>query len=385
MIEMECGFVKCNICGKQLSIEFDIVETCILCGEHICEKCITDGECFNCMENSLVESKNNLPANIEDLAKFVLVGKEKLISVKAEIRAMKNLKIAEDVYKQKEIEAKQLGGTLLLAKVRIGELLKDIPKAKNQYDAKHHKEQTKTNKLEEMGITKKVKENCEKLADNKDIVEDVINNSEDIPTQTECLKKIKNKKKAEKKKEREKSLKETAKLPESKFQVLYCDPPWQYNNSGLNGSADSKYNTMSIEELCNMPIKENTEENAVCFMWCTNPLLEDGLKLLKAWGFEYKTNMVWIKEKSNYGKLGFYVFGQHELLLIGIKGSMLPIGEKPKSVIQGENKIHSKKPEIVYEIIESMYPDLKYLELFARNEKRKNWVKWGNEVGKYEK
>ena len=82
--------------------------------------------------------------------------------------------------------------------------------------------------------------------------------------------------------------------------------------------------------------------------------------------------------------MGFYIFGQHELLLIGTRGSMLPLGEKPISLINGENKIHSKKPIIVYEIIEKMYPELKYLELFARNEKRDGWIKWGNEVGKYE-
>ena len=76
---------------------------------------------------------------------------------------------------------------------------------------------------------------------------------------------------------------------------------------------------------------------------------------------------------------GFYIFGQHELLLIAVKGSMLPIGEKPKSIITGENKIHSKKPECVYEIIKNMFPEMKYIELFARN-KRDGWESWGNEL-----
>ena len=173
-------------------------------------------------------------------------------------------------------------------------------------------------------------------------------------------------------------------LPAEKFQVIYCDPPWQYNNSGLNGSAESKYPTMPIEDLCKMSIKSIAAENAVIFMWATNPLLEDALKLMKAWGFEYKTNMVWVKENSNFGKLGFYIYGQHELLLIGVKGSILPIGEKPTSIITGNNAIHSRKPDSVYDIIESMYPELKYIELFARNTPRDGWVKWGNEVGKYE-
>jgi len=192
------------------------------------------------MKNELIKTENNLPANLDDLSKFVLIGKEKLVSIKAEIRAMKNLKVAEDVYKQKEVEARELGGALLLAKVRIGELLKDIPKAKNQYDAKHHEEQTKTNKLEEMGITKKVKENCEQLANNKDIVEHVIKNSEDIPTQTECLKKIADKKKAERKQEILKKEVTTESKgidiynTDKKYNIIYADPAWQYWETGMH-------------------------------------------------------------------------------------------------------------------------------------------------------
>jgi N6-adenosine-specific RNA methylase IME4 len=191
-------------------------------------------------------------------------------------------------------------------------------------------------------------------------------------------------KKQENEIERKETLQTKAKeLPNDVFQVIYCDPPWQYNNSGLNGSADSKYTTMPIEDLCKMNIKSITTENAVMFMWATNPLMEDALKLINAWGFEYKTNMVWVKENSNYGKLGFYIYGQHELLLIAVKGSMLPLGDKPNSIITGSNSVHSKKPDCVYEIIEKMYPDLKYVELFARNTVRENWTKWGNEVGKF--
>jgi N6-adenosine-specific RNA methylase IME4 len=188
-----------------------------------------------------------------------------------------------------------------------------------------------------------------------------------------------------KQEERKETLETKAKeLPAEKFQVIYCDPPWQYNNSGLNGSAESKYPTIPIEELCNLDVRKITADEAVIFMWATNPLLKDAFQLMKAWGFEYKTNFVWVKEKSNFGKLGFYIYGQHELLLIGVKGSMLPTGDKPKSIITGENNIHSKKPETVYETIETMYPNLKYVELFARNTPREGWLKWGNEVGKYE-
>ncbi len=161
-----------------------------------------------------------------------------------------------------------------------------------------------------------------------------------------------------------------------KYSVIYCDPPWSYDNSGFDMSAEKQYHTMTIEDLEQLPIKNLAAENAVIFMWATNPLLKEAIKLMGDWGFEYKTNFVW--EKTNH-TAGFYVYGQHELLLIGVKGSMLPTGEKFKSIIHGENKEHSKKPQHVYEIIETMYPGTKYIELFARNT-RENWVSWGEEV-----
>lgn len=185
-----------------------------------------------------------------------------------------------------------------------------------------------------------------------------------------------------KQEERKETLQTKAKeLPAEKFQVIYCDPPWAYNNSGFEMSAEQKYPTMQLDEIKKINVKTITAENAVIFMWATNPLLKEAFELMESWGFEYKTNFVWTKDRHT---AGFYIYGQHELLLIGVKGSMLPIGEKPKSIITGSNNVHSKKPDGVYEIIESMYPELKYVELFARNTPRANWTKWGNEVGKYE-
>jgi len=172
---------------------------------------------------------------------------------------------------------------------------------------------------------------------------------------------------------------ESVSLPKGKYNVIYCDPAWEYSNSNLGGSALSKYPTMPTSDICDLDIQDLSSENCILFMWATNPLLEDALKVIDAWGFKYKTNMVWVKDKSTFNQLGFYIYGQHELLLIAVKGSMLPIGDKPKSIITGENNIHSKKPEIVYEIIESMFPEMKYLELFARR-KRNLWESWGNEL-----
>ena len=168
-------------------------------------------------------------------------------------------------------------------------------------------------------------------------------------------------------------------LKNNKYSVILCDPPWCYNNSGYDtGVPDFHYPTMSIEEIINLPVKDITTENAILFLWATNPLLKEALRVIEAWGFEYKTNMVWIKDKFTY--YGFYCYGKHELLLIATKGSMLPQREgMVESVIEAKRGEHSEKPEIVYSIIENMFPGFTYLELFSRN-KREGWSQWGNEI-----
>jgi len=181
---------------------------------------------------------------------------------------------------------------------------------------------------------------------------------------------------------RREAIMNTPPFPEGKFQVIYADPPWQYANSGLGGSAESHYPTLSItelEELADRASRQATDlpgDNAVLFLWATAPFTPEGLQLCEAWGFEYKTHFVWIKDKSTYGKLGFYAYSQHELLLVATKGSCLPReGSLVPSVIVAPKEDHSTKPELVYQIIEKMYPG-PYIELFARK-KRDNWETWG--------
>lgn len=166
---------------------------------------------------------------------------------------------------------------------------------------------------------------------------------------------------------------ETPKLPDGKFNVIYADPPWEYYLP-LRGSPDMHYLTMSTEEICRLEIP--ADDNAVLFLWATNPKLEDALKVMKAWGFEYRTNMVWVKDKIG---TGYYFRGQHELLLVGVKGNIgVPLEEnRPPSVLTAPVREHSRKPDIVYEIIERMYPNGRYLELFARQQ-RPGWTAWGH-------
>ena len=172
-------------------------------------------------------------------------------------------------------------------------------------------------------------------------------------------------------------------IPEGKFSVVYADPPWQYNNSGLAGAAAGHYPTMPTDDLCDLQIAEHLAENATLFLWVTNPLLIDGLAVLSAWAFDYKTNFVWVKDRECYGKLGFYNYGQHELLMVGVRGSHLPTeGSLVPSLIDAAKREHSRKPDEAYAIIEAMYPDARRLELFARAT-REGWTSWGNEVEKW--
>ena len=178
------------------------------------------------------------------------------------------------------------------------------------------------------------------------------------------------------KRERMHEEKRTHELPTGKYAVIYADPPWQYDNSGFNESADNQYPTMPLDEICELPIGDLADETTVLFLWATNPLLPEALQVMASWGFEYKTNIAWIKDAGR-GK-GWYLKSKHELLLIGVKSETPHPIERPDSCFEADRgNVHSRKPEKAYEIIESMYPGNK-VELFSRVE-RDGWDSWGNE------
>jgi site-specific DNA-methyltransferase (adenine-specific) len=172
--------------------------------------------------------------------------------------------------------------------------------------------------------------------------------------------------------------KEAPPLPVGEYNVIYADPPWEYNDGLIEGYGAAKhhYSTMSVDEICNINIP--VAQNAVLFIWVTSPLLEDVFKVIKSWGFEYKASFVWDKVKHNFGH---YNSVRHEFLLVCTKGSFTPQGKALRDSVVSIDRtsIHSQKPEVFYEIIEEMYPEGKYLELFARN-KREGWDSWGNEL-----
>jgi len=170
-------------------------------------------------------------------------------------------------------------------------------------------------------------------------------------------------------------------LPQDKYDVIYADPPWKYDDKLIDGygAAEHHYPPMSIEELCDLPIENISDKNAVLFMWVTSPFADECWDVIQAWGFEYKAMFVWDKVRHNYGH---YNSVRHELLLICTKGSYLPQGEQlHDSVISIErSNEHSRKPEEFRQLIEQMYPQGRKIELFARGELPEGWKAWGNEV-----
>ena len=162
------------------------------------------------------------------------------------------------------------------------------------------------------------------------------------------------------------------------YSVIYADPPWSYDHPISDSRRiENQYPTMNIDEICALHVQSISADDAILFLWVTTPMLEKGFRVLNAWGFEYRTSMVWVKPSIGMGQ---WVRQRHELLLIGVRGN-IPTpkdGDKPDSVIEAPRLEHSKKPEIVYEIIEKMYPELPKVELFSRN-KRNGWETWGYE------
>src|SRR3990170_1228164 len=159
---------------------------------------------------------------------------------------------------------------------------------------------------------------------------------------------------------------DTSLLSGGKYRVIYADPPWQYGNTmpDYYGVQDNHYTLMSLEEICTLPVKDIVEDDAVLFLWVTSPILEESFEVIKAWGFEYKTSFVWDKIKH---VMGHYNSVRHELLLVCTRGSCQPDVHKLfDSVVSIERTEHSVKPEYFREIIDTIYPNGKRIELFGR-------------------
>lgn len=173
-----------------------------------------------------------------------------------------------------------------------------------------------------------------------------------------------------------------------RFGSVLADPPWQFSNRTGKMAPEHRrlhrYKTMSVEEICSLPVKEVAADQSHLYLWVPNALLAEGLHVMKAWGFTYKTNIVWYKVRKDGGPdgrgVGFYFRNVTELLLFGVKGRMrtLQPGRTAVNIITSRKQEHSRKPNLVYGLVERCSPG-PYLELFARYE-RDGWTQWGDEM-----
>ncbi len=181
------------------------------------------------------------------------------------------------------------------------------------------------------------------------------------------------------------------KLKNKQYGTILADPPWRFSNRTGKMAPEHKrlnrYSTLTLDEIKEIPVSIATEDNSHLYLWVPNALLNEGLQVMEAWGFKYKTNIIWHKIRKDGGPdgrgVGFYFRNTTEIVLFGIRGNLrtLAPGRSQVNIMRTQKREHSRKPDELYDIIENCSSG-PYLELFARG-KRINWNQWGNEVEDY--
>jgi N6-adenosine-specific RNA methylase IME4 len=184
-------------------------------------------------------------------------------------------------------------------------------------------------------------------------------------------------------------MEELLKTGREKYGTILADPPWRFTNRAGKMAPEhwrlGRYRTMSLAEIVALPVGELAAPKSHLYLWVPNALLAEGLEVMRAWGFTYKTNLVWYKVRKDGGPdgrgVGFYFRNVTELLLFGVRGHMrtLKPGRRQVNLLSSRKDHHSRKPEAFYDLIERCSPNPR-LELFARYV-RPGWEQWGDELG----
>ena len=179
----------------------------------------------------------------------------------------------------------------------------------------------------------------------------------------------------------------------TKFRTILADPPWRFTNRTGKVAPEhlrlNRYRTMDLFDIAGLPVADIVQEPAHLYLWVPNALLPEGIQVLRAWGFEYKSNIVWHKVRKDGGSdgrgVGFYFRNVTELVLFGVRGKnarTLDPGRRQVNLIATQKREHSRKPDELYAVIESCSRG-PFLEMFARDT-RKGWTGWGNQSCDYE-
>lgn len=177
-----------------------------------------------------------------------------------------------------------------------------------------------------------------------------------------------------------------------RYSTILADPPWQFTNRTGKVAPEHKrlmrYSTMNLQDILSLPVDKIASERAHLYLWTPNALLAEALQVMQAWGFTYKTNLIWYKVRKDGGPdrrgVGFYFRNVTEMVLFGVRGKnirTLQPGRSQENIISSRKREHSRKPDEQYELIEkcSWGPRI---ELFARGY-REGWSSWGNQADEY--
>ena len=179
------------------------------------------------------------------------------------------------------------------------------------------------------------------------------------------------------------------KVGDRRYRTILADPPWQFQNRTGKMAPEHKrlnrYSTLELDEILGLPVRSMAHDTAHLYLWVPNALLLEGLRVMEAWGFKYKTNLIWHKIRKDGGPdgrgVGFYFRNVTEMILFGTRGKngrTLAPGRRQVNFLATQKREHSRKPDELYGIIEACSPG-PYLELFARGV-RQNWTVWGNQA-----
>jgi N6-adenosine-specific RNA methylase IME4 len=171
---------------------------------------------------------------------------------------------------------------------------------------------------------------------------------------------------------------------DKKFQIIYADPAWSYWEGGQKNQS-LHYQTMSIKDICELPINKISDDNSILFLWVTYPILKESFEVIESWGFKYSTcGFVWVKKNK---KSDSYFFGNgswtranSELCLIATKGSITRLDASISQIVDEKISEHSRKPLVVKKLITDLVGDLPRIELFSRNKEKDGWFNWGNNI-----
>jgi N6-adenosine-specific RNA methylase IME4 len=174
-----------------------------------------------------------------------------------------------------------------------------------------------------------------------------------------------------------------------RFATILADPPWQFANRTGKMAPEhrrlNRYGTMKLDEICALPVAEIAMPTAHLYLWVPNALLPEGLEVMRAWGFQYKSNLIWHKTRKDGGSdgrgVGFYFRNVTEVILFGVRGKnarTLAPGRRQVNFIAEQKREHSRKPDQQYDLIEACSPG-PFIELFSRGV-RKGWTTWGNQA-----